>query len=338
MMNLYNEEGWLDVHTINALRYPFVFVLGGRGIGKTYGNADDIVHTYRGRVLFLRRTKTEFDMVSSKSANTFSEYNHSTGHDLHFESTDGFKLIEEGGEEIGVAAALSTFSNLRGGGFGEIRPDIVIYDEFIPESHRNKMRNECDVLLNMYETVNRNRELLGDPPLKLRCYSNSTDIGNAVFMGLGLVTLAEKLRKRDAEFIADEKRGVALILCNKSPISQRKKETALYKLSEQNRSFYEMAINNRFDSGLYPPSPRRIIEYKIVCNVGELGIYKHKAKNAWYVCEIHQTAKFNYSANDTDLESFRNRYYDMEDRYYNRMIEFASDIDQLLFLRYLKII
>ena len=337
-MRLYDENGWLNVHDINALRYPFVFVLGGRGIGKTYGNADDIVNFYRGKVLFLRRTKTEFDIVSSNSANTFSEYNSQTEHDLHFEPTAGFKMLVEDGEEIGVAAALSTFSNLRGGGFGALRPDIVIYDEFIPESHKNKIRNECDVLLNMYETVNRNRELAGEPPLKLRCYSNSTDISNPVFMGLGLVTLAEKLRKRDAEFIADEKRGVALIMCNASPISQRKRETALYKLSEQNKSFYEMAINNKFDSGLYPATPRRIIEYKIICNVGELGIYKHKSKNKWYVCEIHQTAKFNYSPNDTDLESFRNRYYEMEERYYNRLIEFENDIDQLLFLRYLKII
>ena len=138
-MKLYNENGWLDVHAINALKYPFVFVLGGRGVGKTYGNADDIVNFYRGKVLFLRRTKTEFDIISSNSANTFSEYNSQTEHDLHFESTAGFKMMVEDGEEIGVAAALSTFSNLRGGGFGVLRPDIVIYDEFIPESHKNKI-------------------------------------------------------------------------------------------------------------------------------------------------------------------------------------------------------
>lgn len=338
MMNLYNDDGWLNVAGINALKYPFVFCLGGRGIGKTYGNADAICNQYRGNVLFLRRTKTEFDIVTSSAANTFSEYNIQTGHDLHFENDVGYKMLVEGGETIGVAAALSTFSNLRGGGFGELQINMVIYDEFIPESHKNKIRNECDVLLNMYETINRNRELFGRDPLKLRCYSNSTDISNPVFMGLGLVTMAEKMRRKGREMITDEKRGVALIMCNNSPISQRKRETALYRLSERNKSFFEMAIENKFDNGLYPATPRKLIEYRCICNVGEISIYQHKSRNMWYVSPTHQSAKINYTATDTDLESFRMRYYQFGERYYDRQIEFEDDITQLLFLKYLKII
>ena len=336
-MDLYLPGGWLDVARINALKFPFVFVYGGRGIGKTFGEADIIAGQGRGKTLFLRRTKTEYDIITSDEMNTFSDYNVETGHSLKFEGQRGFSLIKENGENVGLCAALSTFSNLRGGGFEQFGIDFLLYDEFIPERHKSKIRNESDVLMNIYETINRNRELKGSDPLKLRCFANSNDIRNPVFIGLNLVTMAEKMLKRDAEMQIDTERGVVLIDCRKSPISKRKAETALYRLSAGS-DFFNMAIKNEFNSGLFPSKPRRLIEYRPIVSVGEIGIYQHKAKRMLYVSSAVSPSAPRYTANDTQLEMFRIKYAYLYDRFYDGIIEFESNISQLLFLTYFKII
>lgn len=336
-MNLYTEKGWLDVEAINAMKYPFIFVYGGRGIGKTFGEGDIIANTGRGRTLFLRRTKTEYDIITSKEMNTFSDYNVETGHNLQFETQKGFSTITDNGEDVGLCAALSTFSNLRGGGFEQFGIDYLLYDEFIPERHKSKIRNESDVLLNIYETINRNRELKGREPLKMRCFANSNDIRNPIFIGLNLVTMAEKMLKRDAEMQIDTERGIALIDCRKSPISKRKAETALYRLS-RGSEFFNMAINNEFNSGLFPSVHRRLVEYRPLVNVGEVGIYCHKSSGKIYVCAAKNPTVQSFAATDTQLEMFRMRWGSLYDKFYSGAVEFETQIGQLLFLTYFKII
>ena len=336
-MELYLPGGWLDVEKINALKYPFVFVYGGRGIGKTFGEADIIAGPGRGKTMFLRRTKTEYDIITSPEMNTFSDYNVETGHSIQFEKQRGFSLIKENEESIGLCAALSTFSNLRGGGFEQFGIDYLLYDEFIPERHKSKIRNESDVLMNIYETINRNRELKNYDPLKLRCFANSNDIRNPLFIGLNLVTMAEKMLKRDAEMQIDTERGVVLIDCRNSPISKEKSKTALYRLSA-GTDFFNMAIKNEFNSGLFPSVSRRLIEYRPIVSVGEIGIYTHKSKRKQYVSAAISKSAPRFAATDTQLEMFRIRYDYLLDAYYTGSIDFESNICQLLFMTYYKLI
>ena len=336
-MTIYTENGWLDVEKINAMKYPFIFVYGGRGIGKTFGEGSIITGPGRGKTLFLRRTKTEYDIVTSQEMNTFSDYNVETGHSISFEKRRGFSVIMEAGEQIGLCAALSTFSNLRGGGFEQFGIDYLLYDEFIPERHKAKIRNESDVLMNIFETINRNRELKGSEPLKMRCFANSNDIKNPVFIGMGLVSLAERMARKNREIEIDTERGVVLIDCKNSPISKRKAETALYRLSAGSE-FFNMAIKNEFNSGLFQPIQRRLIEYKAVVNPGEISVFQHKSSGRFYVCKSVKTPAPVFSATDTQLEMFRIRYAFLYDRFYENLIDFDSNLSQILFMTYFKII
>ena len=336
-MQLYTSGGWLNVQQINDMKYPFVFVYGGRGIGKTFGEADIITGSGRGKTLFLRRTKTEYDIITSNEMNTFADYNVETGHNLKFEKQRGFSIITEGGENVGLCAALSTFSNLRGGGFEQFGIDYLLYDEFIPERHKAKIRNESDVLMNIYETINRNRELKGNPPLKLRCFANSNDIKNPIFIGLGLVSMAEKMTRKGSEIQIDNDRGVCLIDCKNSPISKRKAETSLYRLSAGSE-FFNMAIKNEFNAGLFPSVSRPLIEYRPIVTVGEIGIYQHKSSSKIYVCTAVRSSAPKFTATDTQLEMFRIRYAYLYDRFYENQIEFESSLAQILFMTYFKMI
>ena len=156
-------------------------------------------------------------------------------------------------------------------------------------------------------------------------------------MGLNLVTMAEKMKRKDKEIAIDHKRGVALIDCSHSPISQRKAETALYKMAGEG-DFYNMAINNNFNSPLLPSVSRKLIEYKPIVNVGEICIYSHKSNGMYYVSATIQHSAPTYTVNDTQLEFFRLRYTGLVDAFYSGRIEFESNVCQLLFMTYYKML
>lgn len=324
------------MEAVENLDANFVFVFGGRGIGKTYGMQERIDHAHRGHCFVMRRTKTEWDIITDQRMNMFATYNEDHGTDLHFDVDKGIATILDGTEYIGLSAPLSTFSNLRGfDNFGSV--EIMYYDEFIPERHKAKIRNEHEVFLNVYESINRNRELKGARPVKCVCFANSNDISNALFMGLNLVTMAEKMKRKEQEISIDHKRGIALVDCCYSPISQRKSETALYRMAGEG-DFYSMAIKNNFTNPLLPSISRRLIEYRPMVSVGEINIYQHKSNGHYYVSSTRQKSAMYFPANNTGLEMFRIKYGAFYDAYYSGRVEFESNIMQLLFLKYLKII
>ena len=94
----------------------------------------------------------------------------------------------------GYTSALSTFSNLRGFDGSNIK--ILLYDEFIPERHERLIKNEADAFFNVYETINRNRELQGGPPLIALCLSNSNSLASPIFTALNLVKTLERMHNK----------------------------------------------------------------------------------------------------------------------------------------------
>lgn len=336
-MKLYQDQGWLDMEAIESIDVPYTFVFGGRGIGKTYGMMNRIDTAHRGECFFMRRTKTEWDIITDERMNMFASYNQDHGTAFRFDVNKGIAEIKENDDFIGLSAPLSTFSNLRGfDNFGGI--NIMYYDEFIPERHKAKIRNEHEIFLNVYETINRNRELKGRKPVKCVCFANSNDIKNPLFMGLNLITMAEKMKRKEKELLIDSRRGVALVDCCYSPISQKKAQTALYRMAGEG-DFFNMAIKNEFANPLLPSVSRRLIEYKPFVSVGEIYIYRHKSNGMFYVSGHDSKNAPYYPATDTQLEIFRTVYgLPLTESFYAGRIEFESSLVQVLFLTYLCII
>lgn len=333
---LYLESGYVNSKWINDLPYPFVFCLGGRGTGKTYGSLDDAVTNHSKHFQLMRRTQTELDNISSDVNSPFKVLNTDKGYGITVKSHKNFAgIYSKEGEMIGQMVALSTVSNIRGFDASDI--DLTIYDEFIPEAHKAPIKNEHLAFLNYYETVNRNRELNGKSPLKIRSFANANDIMNPLIVGLGLVTKLDKMRNKKEQIYIDKERGYVLIdLCN-SPISTAKYKTALYKFAGDGE-FSNMAINNDFNSPLSEPVSRPLKEYNPLINVGELCVYKHKSNGKFYFSTKKSGNPPTFTMKDTDLKRLRLNYFWMGEKYFLKKIEFESAICEILFLRYWKII
>lgn len=336
-MALYLESGYANMKEIISREDVFIFVIGPRGTGKTYGALLHILES-GSKFIYLRRTQTEADLVSSAVINPFKKVieDHKE-YEVMTESVNrnmGAFFTEVSGEHaiLGYSAALSTFASIRGMDFSDV--DLIFFDEFIPEKRARPIKEEFQALMNMYETVNRNRELSGKPPVKLVCCANSNDIANPIFIGLEIVNRIAKMMEKGIEYYRDPERQLGVYMLMKSPISERKAETALYKLTK-NSDFTQMALENIFDVDTSSVSSRNIREYRPVARIGELVVYKHKSRSEFYVnCSRSGSVRDVYSTTDVDTKRFINKYSYLYFRYLADDIIFEDVSSLVLFEKY----
>lgn len=342
-MKLYDNNGYFDFAAVRKMGYPFTLVTGGRGTGKTFGGLVNMVETNT-EFIFMRRTQTQLDAISTEQFSPFRKINQVK--DWHIgtgkitKQTGGFWRQEQDengdwhniGAPIGASVALSTFANIRG--FGTTA-DVLIYDEFIPEEHERPIKEEATAFFNAYESINRNRELEGKPPVQAFAFSNSNTLNNALFVKLRIVDKIEKMTRSGKTIWTDNKRGLCVILLLDSPISVRKTDTALYRLTN-GTDFADMAIKNNwaFDEtdGIVS---RPLQEYRPVVSVGEITVYRHKHNDTFYV-SLHKTGSPpTFGSTSTEIARFRRGYSWLRESYMLRNVEFESRMAEILLTKYL---
>ena len=341
-MKLYDKNGYLDFPAIKKLRLPFNFIVGGRGTGKTYGAIKDAIQS-DARFIFMRRTEKILETIRTPELSPFKKINEDLNVNVGFapagRHVDGIYKMEDNGDgrivpagpRIGYLLALSTISNVRG--FDASDVDEIVYDEFIKEEHERVLKGEGKALLNAYETVNRNRELYGRDPVQLFCLSNSEELGNPVFIELGLVQRAERMQRRGIESYIDRERGVGLFMLQYSPISGQKSETALYKLAGDTE-FSRMALGNRFkeldDRNI---GSRPLVEFRPVVGIGEITIYKAKTGRSFYVTSHRSGSPVVYGTSETERDRFFRAFSYLWEAYMNNRVTFETTTDEILFRR-----
>ena len=345
MSEVYLDNGYLNVHKLLSRNLPFNFAVGGRGTGKTYGSLCECLDTKR-TFLLIRRTQAQADIITRPEFSPFkricadrnlqitctSVTKYNSAFYYYTENEDGRQIPD--GKPIGYSAALSTFSNIRGFDANDV--ELMIFDEFIPERHERPIKNEFEALMNCYETVNRNRELQGKPPVQLLCLANANDIANPVFIGFNLTKKATGMIEREQEVYIDNKRGICLYMLQKSPISEDKRDTVLYRATAGTK-FAEMALDNRFsfnDMGNVCSKPLR--EYNPICAIGRITIYKHKSNLSYYV-SLHRTGSPPYyTDSESDIQRFRRMYGWLWEAYMQQKITFEEYLCENLLTRYLR--
>jgi hypothetical protein len=337
-MNIYQESGYLDIRKILALNLPFIFVVGGRGTGKTYTCLETVIEDEI-KFIYMRRTQTQVDIISIPDYSPFKslnkDFNWNIGaHSLTKNSSAFYNQEEQDGKLICVGAplgylcALSTLSNMRG--FDASDVTLFIYDEFIPEKQERPIKGEGAAYLNAVETINRNRELKGNKPLQSICFANANDLANPLFMELGLVRKAEQMRRKKQEVYIDRERGIGMFILDKSPISEQKSTTALYRLTKGS-NFNRMSINNDFSGEeIGKIASRPIAEYKPIVTVGEVTIYEHKSNGSYYVSTHKTGSPPSFGTGDAERARFRRIYQWIWDEYMENNIEFEEYLCEIL--------
>lgn len=344
-MNIYNDNGYLNFKKIRQIPVPFIFIIGGRGIGKTYGALEDLTEEHI-QFLFMRRTQSQVEMIKKPEFSPYKTLNADKNWNIipetiskytsgFYEGVEADGKIKAAGAPIAYICALSTISNIRGFDGSDIK--VMLYDEFIPEKHEKKMKSEASALFNAYETINRNRELNGEEPLKMICLSNANDIANPVFVELGIVEKVIKMQEKGNEVYINKDAGIAVICPNKSPISNAKRQTAIYKLTK-NTEFGQMALDNTFaDVDKRRVKSQNLREYRPVVACGEICVYVHKSDPRKYYVSHHiaGTPKERFSSMEDDLKLFRARYNHLPWEIICGNVEYETYSCRILLTKYL---
>ena len=294
---------------------PFQILVGGRGVGKTYSALRNLLFdAYGNRInpddnhkfMYMRRLAKEIEFCTSDISNPFKRINRDYHVDVKasFRKKDGYAVFYDDSstveydEPIGYGVALSTFSGLRGVDFSDV--DTIIFDEFIPERQVRKIKSEGRVFLNMYETVNRNRELQGEPPVKVLLLANSISMASEILLEMGAVPTMASMVLNDQHRATIKERGLYIELIDSKKLAEVKQKTALYKLTAGSE-FNKEAIMNKFTSDNLDFARKvKINEYKAVFNFCDYTFYKHKSRDEYYMAKRIDTASIKYSGADVD--------------------------------------
>lgn len=340
-MKLYNKNGYADMHSIINIPVPFILCVGGRGTGKTYGAFVELLDNYQ-PFIYLRRTASQQELVQQPDfmplnpvaadrgeIYTAAAVNKYIGAYYHGETADDGK-IKPVGAPVGYTLALSTISNARS--FDMSQCQIILYDECIPEVHERRIKNEDAAILNMYESINRNRELKGQAPIKLVMLANANNYDAAILQAFGLIKTIETMHRRGQSVNIDKRRGVAVVLLQDSPIAGMKSETALYR-AVTTGDFARMAIENDFAADSYTDiAAKPLGEYIAVAACGGYCVYRHKSGNGYYMCAHVSGAPELYNNSPDGRTALRRKYYWLWDAYLRHEILF-SDVETKTFFR-----
>lgn len=340
----YLVDGWIDWGSLLPHLPPYTWMWGGRGIGKTYGCLEQFRLLQPKKFMLMRRTQPQIDMLWKPIFNPFTDLDRqrqihtcivkdgSVGIFYDGVMSDSGE-IEPHGKPLGIAVAMSVMHNLRGIDMSDV--DVIIYDEFIPEKHaKNTIRNEYEALLNVLETVGRNRELQGRPPLQFIGLTNSNQLGNPYFLGLGVIRVVQKMIDKRTEIWTDPDRGLMLVQVLNSPISEKKKETALYKLAGDS-AFTDMSLGNEYTADTCShPGTFPLQEVRPLCVVGEVCIYEHKSRPVYYVSSHVSGSPVRYGSDETSLRRFKRDFWTLWLEYLNYKVVFQDILCEILFKKY----
>lgn len=216
-------------------KYPLawlIIVYSKRGPGKTYSTLRMMVEDNES-FIYMKRTIEDVKFLTSGTGKIGSKQNQ-YGFDLSpfkplnrdfgwnikaYSIEDGLggfwrtKKDDEGndypvGLPIGYVLAASAAQKFKGFDLSEC--NYIIYDEFIPKPWERVNRKEGDQILDLYETVNRDRKKRGRPELKLIALANATSVSNPFFEIMDLTDIAVEMELHGLEYFYDEERGIVL--------------------------------------------------------------------------------------------------------------------------------
>lgn len=326
MAKIYDKQGWVNWDYIISQGAAFTMVVGARGVGKTYGIMKYCIE-HEIPFIYLRRLKTQLELCASVDGNPFNKLNTDLEMNIRPQNTRAGVVFADGEKTIALGVALSTVANVRG--FDYSRFNMIIFDEAIASDGERPIPKEFNVFLNFYETVNRNRELTGQDPVRCVLLGNANRLTNPYFSGWHFMkTALNMIRGRQMVwFSADRSRMMIMLL--DSRISNRKKDTALYK--NAGKDFTMMALDNAFRTDGTNIRSMPIREFNHLVSIGDIGIYRHKSERLYYVSFLTR-GENTYDAYGMGLKMFQQDFYNLRLFYLiNKIVYFENYEAELIF-------
>lgn len=337
----YLDNGYIDIDYIMSKNLVFNYLLTGRGTGKTFGALSWAVE--QGQVLlFMRRTQSQLDMVTSDAFNPFKPINRfrdgreyrfiKAGKNVielrdHVYDEETGKMIPDG-PCVGYAAALSTVQNLKGLAADDV--DLIIFDECVPMPSEREVKFEDAVFRKAYETVARNRELEGRAPLRTLLMGNAgSNIACDLLLQSGVAAKIARMAVKRREEDIDPQLSRGIWYLTNTPITEAKKGTALYRASSDDYLMSE--LDNQIGETGRQIVSRDLRGYKPFVAIGGLCIYLKKGSDERVYVSSHKSGSpVEYPYTREGLLHFRNHAIWLRAMVWRERVEYENVLCELL--------
>lgn len=309
---------WTNIRDYLLDGIYFNFFIGGRGVGKTY-SAVQMCDEDSNFFIYVRYSNSELEKAVDTADIENNDFAKVNPNFIFKKIHDGFYGCYKNDKLVGYGCSLQTFYKIRGVNFE--KADLIFIDEFIPEINaRRVLKDPSSAVFNMIETVNRNREFFGKPPIRVVCCANSNNIYNEIFTSLNIVQDLEITVNEGLESFLDPERLLqVVILKSKEEFIKKKKETALYRLTKGTQ-FYNMALENKFAYNDFDFVRRDIVlkGFRPLFQINHIVIWKKKNEE-FYFCKYTNKPITNLITYNNDVDKkFINKTY--RDRFFTAIL------------------
>lgn len=231
----YTPQGvYLKNNFYKSFNFSTIILIGGRGIGKTYGVLKHFVKDfiYNGnQFVWLRLTETECDKIKQDGGEKFlGEVCNSFRYPVKYDVVN--ETIMLNGKIGGYIIPLSTYRKYKGNNYRHVKNFAL--DEFIEEKGARIFYNKVRSYLNMIETVFRTRK---DGCVYLM--ANSLDNGDS------LLKLFNFNLKNYGYYINKRKSCICLYLKNSDKYNKLR-EGSISQRTIEGTEYEEQIVNNAF--------------------------------------------------------------------------------------------
>ncbi len=236
-------------------------IVGARKRGKTYSMLE-YAYDENEQIIFLKRQVNDIKLLCLNAKNKHKKLNKDTEDDdiEGFEEDDDFSpyadlnedkhinvqpkmLDSEQGiatfydrdsnwkaiKKVGIALAVASIAKYKG--FGGMRKcKYIVFDEFIPAPWEKRISKlEGEAVIDLYQTVSRDREERGLEPLLLVCLANANDLSNQMFNTLEITDDVADMISKNEEVRKIGRKLVVLVDDSKLQIAKDEKKTLIYE-------------------------------------------------------------------------------------------------------------
>lgn len=262
---------WFNPDKVLSYNMLFNFILGNRGGGKTFNTLDFVIKRFKKhgeQFAYVRTTEKELDLCKGTMFNGLKAEGFHSDDEIKVDGLD----IMCNGKIMGVCIPLSLADQFKSTAYPHIK--WIIYEEFIEESGRKKLRDRAAKFFGLYETIARMRDVY--------CFflANSVTISNDFFDFLKIKP------QRGSKFSVFKEKEALIHLFVDADYVEAKKATRFGKVIT-NTTLGEYMIDNHFlnDNYLYvePMEGAGVYQATIAYNGHKYGLYWQGKKGIFHI-------------------------------------------------------
>ena len=248
----YTEQGYIDIEAVRSLTAstPFVFIIGSRQCGKTYGVTKSIL-AHGELPVIIRRTKEERLKFANDQVTPLRPIDRSIGGRAAGDIVQLFHKDPEAQDGAGAPAGwVLDLNTARKRGFSMPAFSAVVYDEAVPEQHAGGRsdRAQAETFFNLLITLFANDPKFmraGAEHPKVWILANSNSIDAAIFSVFGITGTIERMLREGKEVYISPQRALAIFLAQAQERAVEREQMPLMRVARASDQ-RDMALHNRF--------------------------------------------------------------------------------------------